>query len=104
MRSHRGPGWAAQHLVAEKPPVEELEQRLVVPTIVAEHELLERGVTVLPRRRAPAQQRDEIVEVGLGDLVADLVETLEVTRQPERDANLVTREFIVDVERAQRLH
>ena len=42
----------AEHLVAQVPAVEELQELLVVGAGVGEHELLERGVALLPGRRA----------------------------------------------------
>ena len=81
--------------------MEELQQLLVVGATVGEHELLQRGVAFLPGRGAPAEERLEVVEVGLGARVADLVEALEVTREAERDAQLVPLVLVGQVEAAQ---
>src|SRR5690349_4219310 len=80
---------SAEHLVAQEAPMEELQQLLVVGAVVGEDELLQRGVALLPRRRSAGQELAEIVEVGVGARVADLVEALQVTREPERDPELV---------------
>ena len=98
------PAGPHEHLVAQVPAVEELHQLLVVGAVVGEHELLERGVALLPGRGPPAEERPQVVEVGLGERVADLVEALQVAREAERDAQLVTLELVGDVEAAQRSH
>ena len=51
VRRHGRAGRTDEQLVAQVPAVEELEQLLVVGAVVGEHERLERGVALLPRRR-----------------------------------------------------
>src|SRR3954447_6347208 len=47
----------AEHLVAQVPAVEELQEGLVVAAAAPEDDLLERGVAPLPRRRPTAEER-----------------------------------------------
>ena len=46
----------------------------------------------------------EVVEIRVGERVADLVEALQVAREAERDAELVPVELVGDVEAPQRAH
>ena len=101
---HGRAGRTDEQLVAQVPAVEELQQLLVVGAVVGEHERLERGVALLPGRRSPAEERLQIVEIGLGARVADLVEALQMAREAERDAQLVALVLVGEVEAAQRPH
>src|SRR3954466_1694197 len=69
---HRRTLGTAEQLVAEVPTMEEAQQLLVVGTAVGEHELLQRGVALLPRGGPLREELPEIVEVGLCARVADL--------------------------------
>jgi hypothetical protein len=87
VRRHLRAGRAHQQVAAQCAAVEERDELLVVAPFcgVGEHEALELLVTFPPRRRAVAQERVEVVEVGFDDGVADLVRPGEVAHRPECD-------------------
>lgn len=55
-------------------------------SLIFQHELLERGVTVLPGPRTVTEKRCEIVEIGVRDLDTDLIFALQVAGQTKGNA------------------
>ena len=86
--------------------MEDLHERLVVRADlrVGEHEPLELGFTLEPRVGAVPEELVQIVEVGVGDRVADLVHAGDVAREAEHRAQLVAEVLVVGGGRAQVAH
>ena len=89
VRGHRGSDGPEQHALAVEPAIEQRNQSRIIGRAGVEHEALERELALLPRSWPRAQERAQIIEVALHNGRADLVEAVEVPREPERDALLV---------------
>src|SRR3954454_16038389 len=82
---------AELHVHAQVAPVEQPHELLVVGADrgIGQHEPLELRVPLLPGLRSALEQCVQVVEVGLGERVADLIRPLQVPRGAEGQPELV---------------
>src|SRR5262245_61138630 len=103
MPRHGGTARSQQHLRAQMPLVEDLQERSVVAALgrIGQHEALELGLALEPRGGPVPEQGVQVVEVRLRDLAADLVDARDVARQAEELAQPVGQILLAGFDRAQ---
>lgn len=108
MVGHRRPRRAQEHVRPKVAFVKEPDQLFVVTTRtiedVVENETLELFFTVSPVRRSRPQKLFQVIQVGFGHGIADLVPTLEMTGQTEQRPQLVLNEPVGGGDTSKRSH
>ena len=94
MFGHRRAGRAHQLMRPPEPAVEQEHELFVVAAVIAENETFELGIALVPRLRAMAEQRLQVIEICLGASASDLIEAGQMTGQAERGALLILGELV----------
>src|ERR1700728_2644756 len=79
-----------------QPPVEDLDELIVVTTRVGEDELLELRLPVGPIERPATDKLMDVLEIGFDNRGADLVDALEVAHETNRHPRSVPFHRVLD--------
>jgi hypothetical protein len=94
--SDPGAGRAIEHPSPVQPPVEYLDELIVVPTSVGKDELLELSLPVGPIERPAPDKVMDVDKVGFDDRGTDLVDAFEVPDETHRHSRPVPFHGVLD--------